>query len=157
MTEERFVIRDGLREEDVPTISSFLREFVLSPDAAFDHSEAGKEYFRRKYDPDRVCDWRDDIVMTAWDGAYLAGFGRARKDGFVTHVFVTEKYRRQGLGARLLEILEESLGAEGLKFIFLDSDSESVGFYERNGWVRREPSALDESGVLLVPMEKRME
>jgi len=157
MTEERFVIRDGLREEYVPVIAGLLREAAISLDSAFDESGFGKEYLRRKYDSERVRDWEDDIVMTAWDGGRLAGFGRARKDGFVTHVFVANEYRRRGLGTRLLEILEESLGAEGLSYVFLDADPDAVGFYERHGWNRREPGLPIDERIMLVPMEKRMD
>ncbi len=157
MTEDRFEIRDGLREEYVSAIGDLLRGAVLSPDSVFDGSGFGREYLRRKYDSERVRDWEADIVMTAWDGGRLSGFGRARKDGFITHVFVADEYRHRGLGTRLLEILEESLGAEGLSYIFLDADSDAVGFYERHGWNRREPRLPIDENIMLVPMEKRMD
>jgi ribosomal protein S18 acetylase RimI-like enzyme len=156
MTEERFQIYDGLRDEYIDAIGVLLSEFVLSSDVAFSGSEAGEEYFRRKYDPDRVHDWKEDVVITVWDGDDLAGFGRARKNGFITHIFVAPEYRQQGLGTRILQILEESLGAEGLHFIFLDADMHAVEFYERQGWNRREPGSPMGDGILLIPMEKRM-
>lgn len=157
MTEERFEFRDGLRGEEATAIADLLRSVVLTPDLPLAGSEVGERYFREKYDPERVHDWEEDIVMTVWDGDDLAGFGRARKNGFITHVFVAEEYRKQGLGTRLLRILEESLAAEGLHFIFLDADTRSVGFYERHGWNRREPGNPVGDGTLLISMEKRMD
>lgn len=157
MTEERFQIHDGLRDEYIDAIGALLSESVLSPDLAFSGSEAGGEYFRQKYAPERVRDWKEDIVITVWDRERLAGFGRARKNGFITHIFVVPEYRQQGLGTRILEILEESLGAEGLHFVFLDADKNAVGFYERKGWNRREPGLPIDERIMFVPMEKRMD
>lgn len=157
MSTDAFEIRVGLWDGCAEKISELLGSLPLSSDAPFSSSVGGAEYFRRKYDPDRVLDWSDDIVVTVWDGEDLAGFGRARKDGFITHVFVARDERGEGLGTRILDILEESLGAEGLRYVFLDADPEAVGFYERNGWIRRESEVTSNSGMLLVPMEKLIE
>jgi ribosomal protein S18 acetylase RimI-like enzyme len=157
MRQESYVIREGVWEGVIESIADLLRTVVLTPDLPFSGNEVGEQYLRRKYDPDRVRDWKEDIVMTVWDGDDLAGFGRARKNGFITHIFVAPEYRQQGLGTRILQILEESLGAEGLHFIFLDADMHAVEFYERQGWNRREPGSPIGDGILLVPMEKRMD
>ncbi|NTW14003.1 MAG: GNAT family N-acetyltransferase [Candidatus Moranbacteria bacterium] len=152
----KFNVREGLRAADIPMIAELLREVTLSTDSAFDGNAAGDEYFRTKYDPDRVRDWMEDIVFTAWTDDDLAGFGRARKDGFITHVFVRKEYRNLGLGSRILGILEETLGSAGNGWLFLDADPGTIGFYERNDWTRRESGTIGNHGLLLVPMEKEL-
>lgn len=152
---QRFTIREGLWDGDIQRISALLRETTLSPDAALVGME-GEEYFRTKYDPKRVKEWYADIVLTAWSGDDFAGFGRARKDGFITHIVVHREYRNLGLGSRILGILEETLGSAGNGTLFLDADPDTIGFYRRNGWVRRESSPLDGRGLMLVSMEKEL-
>lgn len=154
MDERDFEIRDGLRETDVPAVSAFLRNMTVAAGPAL--SGNGADYVGEKCDPERVEGWSDDIVFTAWNGEQLIGFARARKDGFVTHVFVEEGFRGFGLGTRLLTILEETLAATGTRWIFLDADPGAVPFYERNDWVRRESATVDPDTVLPVPMEKKL-
>lgn len=156
MDMEDFEIRSGLREMDVPAVSAFLRNMTVSAGPALSGNGIGGSYIAEKCDPERVRLWSEDIVFSAWNGEQLVGFARARKDGFVTHVFVEEGFRNLGLGTRLLAILEETLAATGVGWIFLDADPEAVSFYERNGWIRRESVAVDPSAVVPVPMEKKL-
>lgn len=156
MTGKDFEIRDGLRKEDVPAVSAFLRNMTLSAGPALSGNGIDAGYIGEKCDPERVESWSDDIVFTAWNGDQLIGFSRARKDGFVTHIFVEEGFRGRGLGTRLLTILEETLAAAGPRWIFLDAEPEAVPFYEENGWSRREASAVNPATVVPIPMEKEV-
>lgn len=156
MTRWKNIIREGLLPGDAERISDLMSSAPLSLDSALPSVGVGERYFREKFDSERVKEWTDDFIFTAWDADVLVGFGRARKDGFITHVFVRDGFRGEGLGTRLLTILEETLGSTGHTWLFLDADPNVVPFYECNGWVRRESDAVDLKAVLPVPMEKRL-
>jgi GNAT superfamily N-acetyltransferase len=83
-----------------------------------------------------VCAARDD------DGA-LVGMGRLISDGalhaFVTEMIVAETARGGGVGAEILRQLVAEAHRRGVRDVQLFAARGRVGFYERNGFVRRPP------------------
>jgi putative acetyltransferase len=149
MIEMTFRLYEGFGAATAKTVADLLREDDVASEVKFD--DPGEEEVRL---------WKDDIVLTAWNGDHFAGFGRARKDGWVTHVFVRPEYRRQGLGSRILSGLEERLHAKGRKVVLLGAEPRAVGFFRINGWNPVEPvdvlakEPLVGRRLLLIPMKK---
>ncbi len=87
------------------------------------------------------------LVVTAWDGPALVGFGRCLTDGafigYVNNVAVRPQYWRRGIGRRLVE----KLMAEYPGVLFMVSaNADVVPFFERLGfrgyqttWMARDP------------------
>lgn len=83
-----------------------------------------------------------------WDGAdpdcrhFLAedahgrpiGTARLMPSGQIGRMAVLEEWRRQGIGARLLELAVDAARAANYQAIFLHAQSHAVGFYERAGF-----------------------
>ena len=73
----------------------------------------------------------------------FAGFTRC---GEIQKLYVSEKWKRQGLGQRLLEKIEAYAKGEGLERLYLETHSnlqEAVRLYERNGYQKIErPEAV---------------
>ncbi len=72
-------------------------------------------------------------------GTVLGGFNGRR--GMVYHLAVEPSYRMKGLGALLMQQLEERLKAKGCirSYLFVTRDNlEAIRFYENTGWERME-------------------
>lgn len=68
-------------------------------------------------------------------GAVLGGFDGRR--GLIYHLAVAKGYRKKGIGARLMDELEQRLRAKGcLRYYLLVTrdNSEAIQFYEKRGW-----------------------
>jgi N-acetylglutamate synthase len=80
-------------------------------------------------------------------GTVIGGFDGRR--GFVYHLAVSNQYRSQGIGSRLLSEVEGRLRTKGCIrcFLFVTSDNvEAMRFYEKHGWApmdKDEPYAKD--------------
>jgi ribosomal protein S18 acetylase RimI-like enzyme len=80
-------------------------------------------------------------------GTVIGGFDGRR--GFVYHLAVSNLYRNQGIGSRLLREVEGRLRTKGCLrcFLFVTSDNvEAMRFYENHGWApmdKDEPYAKD--------------
>lgn len=73
----------------------------------------------------------------------FAGFPRC---GEIQKLYVSEKWKRQGLGQKLLEKIETYAKGKGLERLYLETHSnlqEAVRLYERNGYQKIErPEAV---------------
>ena len=77
------------------------------------------------------------VVVSAWRGKELVGFGRATSDGVfravLWDVVVAEAQQGRGLGRRLVEELLASPAVAGAERIYLMTTT-GQGFYERLGF-----------------------
>lgn len=68
-------------------------------------------------------------------GTVFAGFDGRR--GMVYHLAVSESHRRSGIGAKLMEELENRLRLKGCLrcYLLVTTDNENaIAFYQRRGW-----------------------
>jgi N-acetylglutamate synthase-like GNAT family acetyltransferase len=80
----------------------------------------------------------NDIAIGAWCDGTLIGFCRAVSDGvfraYVEDVAVLDKYRKKGIGYRLVEILMKEL--DHIDVVTLFCDEELVDFYKKHRFKR---------------------
>ncbi len=72
-------------------------------------------------------------------GTVLGGFDGRR--GYIYHLVIHEDYRRQGYGKKLLQEAVQRLkaiNAGKIHLFVLKSNSEVEGFYEKQGWIKRQ-------------------
>ena len=79
------------------------------------------------------------LVVTAWDGDRMVGFGRATTDrafnGQINNVVVTSDYRGQGIGRRIMGTM---LQEDPRVTYVLRADAENEEFYRELGFDRAE-------------------
>jgi len=90
---------------------------------------------------------RDIIFVTARDGEKIVGMASiyvatkfGKKTGFVEDVVVSERYRGQGLGQRIMETAIEEAKIERVTQLYLTSRPERVAahkLYEKLGFVMK--------------------
>ncbi len=93
------------------------------------------------------------FVMAEHDG--IIGFAILKSD-LLHLMMVSAPYQRQGYGAQLLRYAETAMFAEHER-IHLQSfcdNTEALSFYQKHGWVQREPSDDDDSGITMIYLEK---
>jgi len=77
------------------------------------------------------------VVVSAWTGQQLVGFGRATSDGayraVLWDVVVATDHQRQGLGQRLVRTLLEANVIRGVERVYLMTTNGS-GFYQQLGF-----------------------
>ena len=59
-------------------------------------------------------------------------------NAYLENIEVRREWRRQGIGSRLLEVVQQEALARGKRLLWLHADERNVSahqFYERNGWV----------------------
>ncbi len=75
-------------------------------------------------------------LVSAWDGEKLVGVGNAISDGFIvvyySHLLVDPDYQRQGIGKRIMAILQQRY--KGFHMQILVADSQAIPFYEKCGF-----------------------
>lgn len=76
----------------------------------------------------------------------VVGTGRLEPGGKIGRLAVMAKFRRRGLGSRLLLRLVSIAGEAGLKKVYLHAQLPAIAFYERHGFVR-EGESFDEGGI----------
>lgn len=100
------------------------------------YSEKCRKFFvSKKYVLDIISSY---IKVGAFDGEQLMGFIIAYKPyGGVVEVrwlIVSKKYRNKGVGARLLQALEDKALGLGVHNIHVETNENVVGYYKRNGY-----------------------
>lgn len=79
------------------------------------------------------------VVVSAWQGSTLVGFGRATSDGVfravLWDVVVAEEHQGRGLGRRIVEELLASRPVAAAERVYLMTTT-GEGFYERLGFSR---------------------
>jgi ribosomal protein S18 acetylase RimI-like enzyme len=85
------------------------------------------------------------VVVSAWRGDVLVGFGRATSDGVfravLWDVVVSEDHQGQGLGRRIVEALLASPAVASAERVYLMTTT-GQGFYEKLGFSRAESQQL---------------
>ena len=93
--------------------------------------------------------WRmlsgSQVVVSAWQGSTLVGFGRATSDGVfravLWDVVVAEDHQGRGLGRRIVEALLVSPPVGAAERVYLMTTT-GEGFYERLGFNRVDSQRL---------------
>jgi GNAT superfamily N-acetyltransferase len=83
--------------------------------------------------------------ISAYDDQSLIGIGRLVSDGalyaFVCDMIVDPKYRKQGIGASILEMLKEKCKKHSFRRVWLFAAPGRAGFYLSNGFEIRPDNA----------------
>lgn len=151
---EGLKIIKGLKDEMVGGIYD-LHESLLE-DRSYEDKEKGIAYFKETYSYERMHYWRADFVVSLWKDDECLAFGRAKYNGWITHVFVNKNYQGLKLGKKVLDILEQELAENGFKEIYLSAEPKTVVFYEKNGWQKRSDEIIVRQHVRLVSMYKKI-
>ena len=77
------------------------------------------------------------VVVSAWEGRQLVGFGRATSDGVfravLWDVVVAEEHQGRGLGTKVVESLLATPALQGIERVYLVTTN-SAGFYQKLGF-----------------------
>jgi len=101
------------------------------------------EYFKQYHCDENILDRAAKgytIVCESECGVVATG---TIVENHICAVFVIRSAQRQGLGRRIMELLEDRARSEGLKEITLDVSLPSREFYERLGYQLSEDTHLD--------------
>ena len=102
-------------------------------------------------DKDAVC-----VHALAYDDAGRAiGTGRLLPDGHIGRMAVIKEWRRQGIGAKLLEALIAEAGKRGHADVVLSAQLQAAEFYRSHGFVA-EGKVYEEAGILHQKMRKAL-
>ena len=118
-------------------------------EASFADEREGLAFLEETYSLNKIKDWKNDFVITLWDKGVFVGFGRAKEDGWITHVYVGKDFQGRGVGTRILVLLEQRLTENGTAELFLNADPKTQDFYRKYGWKEK-----NENPILLLPMVK---
>ena len=94
-------------------------------------------------------DEHDDVCVHALarsEDATAVGTGRLLPDGHIGRMAVLKKWRRQGVGAAILEALIDAARARGDAEVVLSAQTHATGFYRRHGF-REEGAVYDDAGI----------
>jgi GNAT superfamily N-acetyltransferase len=111
-----------------------LRAAVLRPghpleDAVFPTDAAPGTFHLAAYDGEKLVGCASVHVAPTPDGRSPAMQLRG--------MAVLEEYRSQGVGARVLEVLERMALERGAAVIWCNGREQAGGFYRRHGWVQQ--------------------
>lgn len=96
----------------------------------------------------------DCVHAVAYDPAGKAvGTGRLLPDGHIGRMAVLKEWRRQGVGAAILEALTEEARKRGHKEVVLSAQLQAAEFYREQGFVA-EGKVYEEAGILHQAMRK---
>lgn len=71
-----------------------------------------------------VCDKHNTPIAT----------GRMKADGHIGRMAVLKKYRKSGIGTRILKELLKSAATQNLKLVYLHAQLTAIPFYEKQGF-----------------------
>jgi spermidine synthase len=78
------------------------------------------------------------LFVAAYDGEDLIGMGRSVSDGvsdaYIQDVTVLPRYRKRGIGGKIIQTLIENLQAKGINWIGLIGEPGTRHFYEELGF-----------------------
>jgi len=133
------------RDEDCAAIARLRRQTIRHVNAK-DYPEdvirrwAAKENARTlRAGADRCKRW------VALDRDWIVGFCEHDFDGTLSRIYVHKDYIGRGVGSRLLEVAEASLGKQGCTEIRLESTITAKGFYAAKGYRVVRKAAYGES------------
>jgi ribosomal protein S18 acetylase RimI-like enzyme len=143
---------------DVAILLPMMRRLALQePALAFDERAVAATWTEFFSNPDFGVAWL--IYVEDEPAGYVIltlgfSFEYGGRDGFIDELYIEEKYRRQGLGRRAMEFVEERARELGVNAIHLEVDhgnEAAIELYRRTGysdnrrylmtkWVRRADS-----------------
>lgn len=158
-----------------PIIRTIRPEKVSAPDVAITADiffRAVREGTKDHYDADQRTAWapalpdaaewadrlRGQTIVTAEFGGEIVGFASLRADGHVDLCFVAPGQHRQGIGSRLLSVMEELARAGGHTALSADVSLAAQKLFLGCGWtVIRERLAMKRGvGLINFRMEKNL-
>lgn len=93
------------------------------------------KFILEQYTPKHILDkWPGTYVLILEENKKIIGVGRAKPNGWITHVFIHKKYRNKGVGKRLMSRLEYWLKRKEIKEFQLNSSPYAVNFYKTLGY-----------------------
>lgn len=116
---------------DLPAIREFVDFWITGGGLRFGVEGASHDCFippgrHEKY----VKQYSTIVAMHAWR---VVGWAVKQKDGTLIHLLVAGDYRGQGIGDRLLAILDPPK----VRSKFDQGTGDPIGFYERRGYVKQ--------------------
>ena len=150
---EPWTLRPAVRD-DAPAISRLIRELTKFSLADPDDPESAAPFFD-SITPQAIEGYLDGnyVYHVVEHGDDLAGVVAIRDHSHLYHLFVAERFHRQGLGARLWSHARQvamDAGNEGL--FTVNASVYAVPVYERFGFVAQGP-VIHKDGLAFVSME----
>lgn len=119
--------------EEIPTASQLVRLFHQAPWAKDRSPEQTQEMLRQT-----------DLVLCAWDGDQLVGFGRVLTDfmyrATIWDVIVDRAYHKQGIGTEIVRRILHHPRLVQVELFWLCT--RRPGFYERLGFSSKEQTGM---------------
>lgn len=119
--------------EEIPTASQLVRLFHQAPWAKDRSPEQTQEMLRQT-----------DLVLCAWDGDQLVGFGRVLTDfmyrATIWDVIVDRAYHKQGIGTEIVRRILHHARLQQVELFWLCT--RRPGFYERLGFSSKEQTGM---------------
>lgn len=120
---------------DIPLIRDLFRSTILESNNN-DYSEDQLiAWIKRGEDPDL---WEKRIqnqyFIVAYRNNELIGFASLRKDGYLSHLFVSSKYQCDGLGKTLIQKIEKFANRNEMFQIIADVSITAKTFFEKVGF-----------------------
>jgi GNAT superfamily N-acetyltransferase len=130
-----------LEDTDIPDVARLFRvlarEFIVH-----ESPPEGAATFLRENDEDAIRGHvgRGMVYHVAQAGAELAGFIAMRERSHLFHLFVDQRWQRQGVARRLWEVAQaKSLEGGPLPAFTVNSSNYALPVYEAFGFVRSAP------------------
>ena len=76
----------------------------------------------------------DCLHVKALQGSICIGTGRLLPNGYIGRMCVANEFRNQGIGTLMLENLIQQAQTAGHRQVMLQSQSDAVPFYQKNGF-----------------------
>lgn len=131
-----------LADSDIPQVARLFlvlaREFIVH-----ESPPEGASTFLRENDEEaiRVHVGRGMVYHVALEGAELAGFIAMRERSHLFHLFVDQRYQRQGVARRLWEVAQaRALEGGPLQAFTVNASNYALPVYESFGFVRTAPT-----------------
>ena len=123
------------KKSDAEAINRLLMR-VFSKYNAKEVSQKGMEFFRDKYSKKNIQDmWgKNDYVLVVEKDTRLIGIGRAKKDGWISHLYIIGNHMRKGVGQALMKKMESWFRRNNIKYSKLNSSLFALEFYKRLGY-----------------------
>jgi GNAT superfamily N-acetyltransferase len=138
---------------DVPAIADLLRSLGYFPHISAETPQATREHVRKNLALCAADNSHLVLVARSLRGEFL-GYGSvhwfpsfilAAPEGYVSELFIRDKFRGQGIGSRLLETIKaeaQDRGCSRLMLLNLRSrESYQRRFYSGQGWEERPDAA----------------
>lgn len=118
MSTYNFLINDDENSKDITFIQNELDKY---------NNQFAEPYSHRKLNV--IIKDNDEIIGGLLGGTYWGWL-------YVDRFWINEKYRRSGLGTKILKTAEEEAIQRGCQNVHLDThDFQAVDFYKKNGYV----------------------